>query len=340
MKKNIKQSADFAYPKYGMSNIQPACRWEDAYPCGNGPIGVLVFGNIHEELIIINEESLWFQRKKKYPPNISDTVPELREMLKNGEWAFSDNFFAVMLQEKGFIPCETDPYHPAFDISIKYDPHAPFQDYARILDFETGEAIVRWKELPKGSAQKAVQFQRECFVSRADNVVVVRFHSDGLPIDARINLISHPMKPNENYPLRFDAKAEDSWISFAGEYLKNGQIKLRREPRELVDYETLGKANEFGGVAKVILTGGSMSVVSNWITVKGAKEILLLVKVFVHEKSIDAFPRLKKELNALKPDFNILKSRHIDQHRALFSRLLLDLKCEGSDFPQNGRREP
>lgn len=38
---------------------QPAAVWEEAMPVGNGRLGGMVFGGTEEELIQLNEDTLW-----------------------------------------------------------------------------------------------------------------------------------------------------------------------------------------------------------------------------------------------------------------------------------------
>src|ERR1700712_3057018 len=38
---------------------QPAAVWTEALPVGNGRLGAMVFGKVNEELIQLNESSLW-----------------------------------------------------------------------------------------------------------------------------------------------------------------------------------------------------------------------------------------------------------------------------------------
>src|SRR5688572_19142948 len=38
---------------------QPAKDWNEALPLGNGRLGAMVFGRVAEELIQLNEETLW-----------------------------------------------------------------------------------------------------------------------------------------------------------------------------------------------------------------------------------------------------------------------------------------
>jgi len=104
--------------------IQPATRWEDALPLGNGSTGALVYGNICHETIILNHESLWIYHEKPDPPDVSGTVPELREMLAKGEWSFSDMFLDFMLKENGYDANQVhkDNYHPAFNVRVDMEP--------------------------------------------------------------------------------------------------------------------------------------------------------------------------------------------------------------------------
>ena len=38
---------------------QPATKWAEALPIGNGRLGALVFGKIADEQIILNEDTIW-----------------------------------------------------------------------------------------------------------------------------------------------------------------------------------------------------------------------------------------------------------------------------------------
>ncbi len=38
---------------------QPAKKWNEALPIGNGRLGAMVFGNVQDELLQLNEQTLW-----------------------------------------------------------------------------------------------------------------------------------------------------------------------------------------------------------------------------------------------------------------------------------------
>ena len=59
-----------------------AKNWEEGLPIGNGRLGATILGKISEEMITINEESVWYGpfRNRKNPDCI-ESVPKIRELL-------------------------------------------------------------------------------------------------------------------------------------------------------------------------------------------------------------------------------------------------------------------
>src|SRR5438128_2085674 len=55
---------------------QPAARWLDALPVGNGRLGAMVFGDVNRERIALNESTMW-----SGSPNASNVNPTTRQYL-------------------------------------------------------------------------------------------------------------------------------------------------------------------------------------------------------------------------------------------------------------------
>lgn len=55
---------------------EPAKRWLDALPVGNGRLGAMVFGDVNRERIAMNEATMW-----SGSPNASNVNPTTREYL-------------------------------------------------------------------------------------------------------------------------------------------------------------------------------------------------------------------------------------------------------------------
>ncbi len=302
--------------------IQPATRWEDAIPIGSGSIGALVYGNICHETIVLNHESLWIYHEKPDPPDISSNLPELREMLANDEWHFSDMFLDLMLREKGYDTSQVhkDNYHPAFNVRVDMVPIAPFMAYRRELDMSTGEARVSWTE---GN----VRYLRQCFVSRAADVFCLRISSDAVATNCKLFAEKTPLVEQNAHtkdkqyswsdvPITYDVSAKPGWFTVTGTYQN---------------------ADQFGGVGHVIAPGGTVSVVAGRMDVAGAKEVIIVIKLFAHEPAISAIPRIEAELTGLAALatnaslYDTLLAEHVRLHQALFNRLEIDLDASQAD---------
>src|SRR4051794_39347315 len=66
---------------------KPAAAWTEALPVGNGRLGAMVFGNVTDELIQLNESSLWSGGPYNDTPNTNAAkyLPLVREALLKEE---------------------------------------------------------------------------------------------------------------------------------------------------------------------------------------------------------------------------------------------------------------
>ena len=66
----------------------PASKWTEALPVGNGRLGAMVFGKVDEELIQLNEASLWSGGpvSKNVNPGAFENLGLSRAALRNGDY--------------------------------------------------------------------------------------------------------------------------------------------------------------------------------------------------------------------------------------------------------------
>src|SRR5690554_716369 len=102
--------------KKGMIMYQPAMRWQDATPCGNGTLGAMVYGHIKNDIILVNHDRLFLRGERPQFNPIYRYLSEFRDMLLEGRYQESEQFFTEKLQENYSGPQRPDPYQPAFDI--------------------------------------------------------------------------------------------------------------------------------------------------------------------------------------------------------------------------------
>ncbi len=66
---------------------QPAARWNEAMPLGNGLIGAMVFGDARHERIALNESSFWSGRPHDYnDPAAIKYFPQIRDLVFAGKF--------------------------------------------------------------------------------------------------------------------------------------------------------------------------------------------------------------------------------------------------------------
>ena len=63
-----------------------AQKWDQAMPTGNGRVGALVFGNVENEQIILNHDSLFFTTKKPTLPDVSEHLTKVRKLAEEGKY--------------------------------------------------------------------------------------------------------------------------------------------------------------------------------------------------------------------------------------------------------------
>lgn len=286
---------------------QPASRWQDALPVGNGTVGALVYGAIHNETIILNHEALWFRTPKPHLPEVADVLPDVRALLAAGNYREAARRLPDTATERGF-DSRVDPYHPAFDLKLEMQTEAAFTAYRRTLRMDSGEAVVSWTENHR-------RYVRQLLVSRADDVVVLRVASPDGPVNLDVWLMPHNLHASSmgagtpattaRPPLDFAATADTLWLTMTGTY---------------------ADGNQFGGAARVVVQGGTTDLAGGEVLrVRGADEVLVLLKLFANEAAEPALARLRKELAALPAKWTPLRRRHVNLHQELFRRMTLSI---------------
>ena len=149
---------------------QPASRWIEALPVGNGKLGAMVFGSFPTERIQVNQHTVW---EGKYTlrvnPKGREALPDIRKALFDREYGKAQGLADKhMLAENKRL----QPYQPLCDLLVSWlPPFGDVQDLCRDLDLATGIHRVTYQIWGKA-------FTRECFASLADGVLVARFTGD------------------------------------------------------------------------------------------------------------------------------------------------------------------
>src|SRR3954465_10871002 len=112
---------------------KPAAAWTEAFPVGNGRLGAMVFGNTTDELIQLNESSLWSGGPYNDTPNTNAAryLPLVREALLKEE-----NYTKAADLLKHVQGAYTQSYLPMADLHLHqtYSGSNDSSNYLRELD--------------------------------------------------------------------------------------------------------------------------------------------------------------------------------------------------------------
>lgn len=290
--------------------------WEEGLPIGNGRIGATVLGKIAEEMITINEETIWYgpMRNRKNPDCLGH-IDEIRQLLVDGE-VEKAQFMAKMAMTS--TPKYMNPYQPAGDLKIQFPGHLSKRTSNRscYLDLDEATAYVKYtlhKRLPAKDGEEEgelvlTNYVREHFVSQKYQVVVIRLTADipgSLTISANMN-----RKPFEENSEKVDSKTVCNY----------GQCGA-------------GGVNYFTGV-RMVAKGSEVKTLGDFVYTENADEVILYVTSETDFGGNTAYREncLARLDAAQEAGYAEIRRAHLDWFVPLFNRVKLDINhCEGDE---------
>ncbi len=147
----------------------PAANWNEALPVGNGHSGAMVFGNPLDELLQLNENTLYSGEPSVIFDDI-EVTPEAFEqvvsLLKAGRYQQAND---IVTRE--WLGRLHQYYQPFGDLHIRSNMTGDVTDYRRELDISQAITTTEY-------TQDGVKTRREVFASHPDNVIVMHVKSD------------------------------------------------------------------------------------------------------------------------------------------------------------------
>lgn len=264
--------------------------WEQGLPVGNGQQGAVLLGGVQQERIVLNEESLWYGGKRERAVEAGkEKLEKVRELLEKGEASK-----AQTLCSRWFVgnPRYTNPYHPAAEAVLNFEPFGKVKEYFRGIDLEKGEAGVK-------ICFDNCKTVREIFSSVKYQVTALRMETDkeqGMSFSLGLN----------RRPFEENAEVEDREISLNG------------HSGDGVCYDVRCRVGK---------TDGRVCVEGGYLLVERASyvEIFFCVRTdYEDKKSLDACGRLLKE--AAKAGFEEIKKAHIEEYGRLYNNMRLEIE--------------
>ncbi len=280
---------------------EPASRWTEALPVGNGRIGAMVFGGVSEDRLQLNEGTLWAGGPyDPVNPQAKEALPQVRQLVNEGKYREAAQLLSARVMAK---PLGQMPYQTVGSLHLTFADGTNVSDYRRELNLDTATATTAY-------TANGVRYTREVFANAPDNVIVVRLTADQRQ---KISFTAGMRTPMRGAAVTTDG--DDTLVM-------NG---------------TGGDANGIKGQlkyqarVKVIAKGGKVSAADGKVTVTDANEVVLLSTAATSFKRFDDVSGdpeaiVKKTLGAAaKKSFAKLQDAHLKDFQPLFRRVSLDL---------------
>jgi len=288
----------------------PATIWEDCFPLGNGHLGMMPDGGIEQEIIVLNDITLWSGAPNDDTnPLALQSLPEIRRFLMEGR-----NDEAQKLMYSTFV-CGGEGsghgngakvpfgcYQTLGNMMINYsypDKKEHALNYKRLLNLNDAET---WISFEKGGTK----YQRQAFVSRTDDVAVMRFTG---PISFSLGL----------------SREENASVFTDGEGLvMHGQLESGIEGVEGMNYYAK---------AQVVANDGEVWTKDSTLHVNAANEAVIFFCAATDFMCDNPESYVNEHLKtATIKGFEVLRNDHLKAHHELFDRVDFQIDTDSDDF--------
>lgn len=333
-----------------MNYDQPAKIFEEAFPLGNGHLGTTVYGGVSDDVIWLNEGTLWGKIGAENNPKTGGRaqLEKVRQALYAEDWETAASLVKDLQGPNvaAYLPMGCLHLRQTFGAEenrgLFYDYHGQrngsaddspsgITEYSRCLDL--GRAIATASFTVDG-----VKYTREMFVSHPDRVFVIHLTS------------------SEKGKLEFRLDGESMWDGCSvssvssNEFIVRGAVgwDMDTKWKEPFSAHRKGPHGETGmryefRVRLVSCDGQAYSMPG--LHVSGASDVVILVSAATSYNGFDHRPDTEgrdedalaaKMLNdASVKDLNTLRSAHVADYQSIFNRVSLDVNGSLAYVPGN-----
>jgi len=299
---------------------KPATVWTEALPVGNGRLGAMIFGGVNEELVQLNEATLWSGGpvRQNVNPQSPQYLPKVRDALFRGEY---DSANALVKKMQGLY---SESFMPLGDLVIRQNfGEAHPSAYYRDLNIEDGMSVSKF-------TIDGTEYKREIFASAPDQVIVVRLSASktrqlNIVVTARSMLRS-----------RLDTDSNGA-IILSGKAPAHVDPSYYNENKDPVIYGDPDRCRgmRFAVVIKAVSKDGKINTSNDGIHINNASEVILYLSAATSFNGFDKCPDkegkdekaiAKNHLNkALTKTYAQLLSAHRTDFHKYFNRVSLRL---------------
>lgn len=310
---------------------QPAYYWEEALPLGNGRLGAMLFSGVEEDVLMMNEDTLWSGYPKDtilpkaYPHYIKARDLALEKRYGEAEKEIDENLTGEF----------SDSYLPVGNVRLTFGKFMgeTLDAYERSLNLKTAEVLSSF-------SGDGVHYEKETFISTPDQALFMRITAD------HKGTLNFAVSAESDLHYQCVAKGNRLFMTgiapsyAAPSYLtEENPIIYKEEPSE--------KGMRFCMIISVETEGGTLETERERLNVAGASQAILRICIETSFQGVDRHPFLegKNEMEAClsemdraeSVDFDKAKKRHLYEYQKLFNTMDLHLDDQSASRPTDER---
>ena len=304
---------------------QPAMHFEESLPIGNGKLGALVYGNPDDNILYLNDITLWTGKPydREMDADAHKWLPAIREALFKEDYAKADS---LQLHIQG---PNSQYFQPLATLHIKNLDQGTYSNYYRELDLDSSICRDRF-------TRNGIEYSREYFANHPDKVIAMQIKSSQKQ-NINIELILTSQVPH-------GIKVSDKQLTLTGHAIGN--------PDESI---------HFCSILKVNTKDGQASKTDSTLIIKNATEATIY---FVNETGFNGFDKHPVKEGApyienatddawhlVNYTYEQLRSRHIADYQTYFNRMQMHIdgakydtqrttEQQLKDYTDNGGNNP
>ena len=276
----------------------PSKLWVEALPVGNGRLGAMVYGDPCEEVIQLNENTVWAGSPYRNDnPDAREALPEVRKLIFEGKYQEAQE-----LVNQKFISKISNgmPYQTVGNLRLSFPEHDNYSGYYRELDIEKAVASSRY-------SLNGVNYETRVFASFPDRVIIFRISAD---------------KPGSvSFSATMDRPSEIT-VTTRG----NNELILSGKTSHFENVQ--GNLLQFEAKAKILTTGGAVFASDTALNVNNADVAIIYISMAssfrnYNDISASASERVDAYLqNALKKSYDQALKDHITDYQNYFPSII------------------
>ncbi|CAM3101841.1 glycoside hydrolase family 95 protein [Paenibacillus taichungensis] len=304
---------------------QPATRWEEALPIGNGRLGGMVYGGAADEQIQLNEDTLWSGFPRDTIQYSSQRyLKQTRELIMSGQYSEAEQ-----LLNREMLGRDVEAYQPMGHFKLQHDEldGNTYDEFERELNLHTGITTTKY-------SYKGIHYVREVYASAPDDLMICTITAD------REGSVNVSVTLDSPHPYHVQASGDAlTLFSRCPSHVESNYF--RDHPESVIYEEDRGTAYAVQLAATATGKNFEISVMDGKLHIEGADQVVFYLAAATAFEGYDVTPvkdsmLLDQECSevitkAMAHGIKVLRERHVMDHGTLFSRVSIDLGASANE---------